>query len=129
MNNYKGLWYFAHPYTCKDKDGNYIQAGEEANFRLCCWRSSRLLLAGYNIYSPIAHTHPIHMACPEFLARQEHEMWYQLDIDFISRTSFTGIILAPGWKESKGCVLEKEWFEDHDRRILTYEEAVDKETK
>ncbi len=58
----KGLWYFAHPYTCKDAEGYYVQAGEDANFAICCIRSGELLERGYNIYSPIAHTHPIHKA-------------------------------------------------------------------
>lgn len=120
----EGLWYFAHPYTVKDENGNYVPAGEEANFRLCCYRSSRLLLAGYNIYSPIAHTHPIHMSCPKFLERHEHEAWYLLDVAFMEHADFTGIILAPGWKESKGCVAEWEWFCNRDRRVLYYDDIV-----
>lgn len=106
----KGLWYFAHPYTCKDKDGNYVPEGEEANFRLANYRAARLIKAGYNVYSPISHTHPIHRALPAFLARHEHELWYELDLDFLKRTKFAGIILAPGWTQSKGCGMEHDWF-------------------
>ena len=120
----KGLWYFAHPYTCKDENGHYVPAGEEANFRICNHRSGRLLARGYNIYSPISHTHPIHRASPVFLARHEHDLWYELDLDFIAKTDFTGIILAPGWKASKGCVLEKETFEDMGKPALYYDDLV-----
>ena len=119
-----GLWYFAHPYTCRDKDGNFVQTGEEANFRLCCYRSGQLFLAGCNIYSPIAHTHPIHMATPEFLARHEHELWYQLDLDFIRKTDFDGIILAPLWETSKGCRMERNAFEDMGRDVKFYRQIV-----
>jgi hypothetical protein len=125
-----GLYYFAHPYTAKDNKGCYVPAAEEANFRLCCYRSSRLLLAGYNIYSPISHTHPIHCACPEFLQRHEHKLWYELDIAFIEHAGFTGVILAPGWGTSKGCKLEYEWFLSHKQsngephEILLYKDIV-----
>ena len=117
----KGLWYFAHPYTVKDENGNYVQAGEDANFQICNYRAGRLLARGYNIYSPISHTHPIHMASPLFLGRHEHDMWYELDMDIIRNTDFDGIILAPGWMASKGCVAEKQAFEEMGKRVLYYE--------
>lgn len=120
------LYYFAHPYTCKDETepGKYVMAGEDANFNLCCWRAGRLLLRGFNVYSPISHTHPIHKATPEFLGRHEHEMWYDLDNNFLENTNFAGIILAPGWHLSKGCVAEKEWFEKRGKEVLYYQNLV-----
>jgi len=120
----KGLYYFAHPYTCVDKDGKYVPEGEEANFRLCCYRAGQLLLRGYNIYSPISHTHPIHLATPEFLAREEHEMWYELDMDFINKTDFDGIILAPKWPLSRGCVMEKVAFEAIPKPVRYYKDII-----
>ena len=120
----KGLWYFAHPYTCKDNDGNYVPEGEDANFRICNYRAGRLLARGYNIYSPISHTHPIHRACPVFLGNHEHDLWYNLDLDVIAKTDFTGIILGPGWKASKGCGVEKETFEDMGKPVLYYDDLV-----
>jgi len=123
----KGLYYFAHPYTCVGKDGKYVPEGEEANFRLCSYRAGRLLLKGYNIYAPICHTHPIHRATPKFLATHEHELWYQLDMDFIARTDFTGIILAPDWELSVGCIMEKEWFMKHNKPVLLYSHITKEE--
>lgn len=120
----RGLWYFAHPYTCKDKDGNFVPAGEEANFNLCNARAAELFLVGYNVYAPISHTHPIHRACPEFLARHEHEMWYQLDNEFIDKTEWDGIILAPGWEKSSGCCAEKERIESQGKTVLLYADIV-----
>lgn len=117
----KGLFYFAHPYTVKDKDGNYVPEAEEANFQLANYRAGRLLLAGYNIYSPISHTHPIHRATIEFLKKHEHKLWYDFDLAFIEHANFTGIILAPGWEESEGCRLEYEIFRRTDKPILLYE--------
>jgi len=120
----KGLWYFAHPYTCKDAEGYYVQAGEDANFAICCIRSGELLERGYNIYSPIAHTHPIHKASPTFLARREHDMWYRLDNEFIAKTDWAGIILAPGWDESKGCIAECGQFVLRGLPVKHYEDIV-----
>ena len=115
-----GLWYFAHPYTCKDKDGNFVSEGEEANFHLCNIRAAELLDRGYNIYSPISHTHPIYRASPSMLARREHELWYHLDNEFIDSTSWAGIILAPGWEKSSGCRAEKELIEAKGLPVLLY---------
>ena len=120
----KGLWYFAHPYTCKDDDGNYVPLAEEANFRLCCMRSGELLKRGYNIYSPIAHTHPIHVATPDFLKRHEHEMWYDLDNQVIAKTDFDGIILAPGWISSAGCRGERRLFDDRGKFVKLYADIM-----
>lgn len=120
----KGLWYFAHPYTAKDPHGNYVSAAEDANFILANIRASELLKRGYSVYSPISHTHPIHVACPEFLANHEHELWYEIDNHLIARVEFKGIILAPGWEESTGCCDERGWFEHHDKMILLYEDVI-----
>ena len=116
----KGLWYFAHPYTCKDTNGNFVPAGEEANFNLCNSRAAQLFQLGYNVYAPISHTHPIHRASPDFLARHEHELWYQLDNEFIDGTDWSGIILAPGWEKSSGCRAEKERIEARGLQVLFY---------
>ena len=120
----RGLWYFAHPYSCKDKDGNYVPEGEDANFHLCNMRAAELLLQGYNIYAPISHTHPIHRACPTFLARHEHELWYQLDNEFIDKVDWAGIILAPGWAESSGCRAEMERIKAKGLPVLLYSDIV-----
>ena len=120
----KGLYYFAHPYTAKKKDGSYSLAAEDANFKICNYRAGELIRRGYNVYSPISHTHPIHMATPSFVANEVHEPWYQLDDDVIYRCKFDGIILAPGWENSKGCVHERELFEELHRDILLYEKII-----
>jgi hypothetical protein len=120
----KGLFYMAHPYTAKDADGNYVREAEDANFQLCNYRAGRLMLAGYNVYSPISHTHPIHMATPEFLQRHEHEMWYEVDMNLISKANFDGIILAPGWENSKGCCAEKIVFEHRGLKVLYYKDII-----
>jgi len=129
MKRIEGLWYFAHPHTAKDANGNYVPEAEEANFRLCNYRAAVLLQLGYNIYSPISHSHPIHRASPTFLARHEHEMWYELDNEMIVKCDFKGVILAPGWQHSKGCDGEKKAFEKLDRIVKFYDDIVNANIK
>jgi len=124
MNEAKGFYYFAHPYTCVDAEGKYVSDGEEANFKICNYRAGVLMAMGYNLYSPISHTHPIHKASPIFLARHEHEAWYYLDLEFIAKTDFDGIILAPAWEGSKGCRMEREAFEQRHLSVLFYQNIV-----
>lgn len=120
-----GLWYFAHPYTVKNKSGDYILGGEAANFQLSCVRSGELIRRGINIYSPISHTHPIHIATPSLIAAEEHELWYQLDNEFIDSVNWVGIILAPGWEDSAGCRAERERIKAKGGQIKTYAEMIE----
>ena len=120
----RGLWYFAHPYTSKDAEGHYVPSAERANFRICCLRAAELYHAGYNLYAPICHTHPIHNADPRFLTAHEHDLWYKLDLHFIERVVWDGLILAPGWEDSHGCRLERDTFTKLHLPILTLDEAL-----
>ena len=112
------LWYFAHIYTATDK------RAELANFNLCCIRTAKLIKKGYFVYSPICHTHPIHMAWPEFLVNDERELWIKLDMLIIQRTDFTGLILAPLWEKSSGCHGERETFIELGKPIKLYEDIM-----
>jgi len=118
------IFYFAHPYTCKNEKGEYIPGGEEANFRICNYRASKLIEKGYLIYSPISHSHPIHVANSCFLKNDMYTMWMQCCIDMISIIPFKGIILAPGWEGSSGCQEEYEIFYEAGKDILYYSDIV-----
>jgi len=85
------LWYFAHPYT-----GN-----EEGNFLLATSRTQDLLDRGYKVLSPITYTHPLH-------STKERSCDYWMDLCLSLVRHCDGIIFAPGWQKSKGCVEEKE---------------------
>lgn len=112
------LWYFAHIYTATDK------RAELANFNLCGIRTAKLIKQGYFVYSPICHTHPIHMAWPEFLVNDERELWIALDMIIIQRTNFTGLILAPLWEQSDGCCGERDKFIELGKPIKLYEDIM-----
>lgn len=118
------LYYFAHPYSCKNPDGTPNHAKEEANFNLCCQRSAELILAGYNIYSPICHSHPIHISRREFIEANEYKKWIDLDNLIIEKTDFKGIILAPGWASSMGCIAEYEKFVEKCKVVMMFRDAI-----
>ena len=119
------LYYFAHPYTCYPLDSPFRIAGEEANYNICCVRSAKLVERGYVIFSPIAHHHPIHCCSPKLIGQDVQQLWIDLDNLIIARTNFDGIILAPEWENSQGCVCERELFEAmKDKEILYYKDIV-----
>ena len=105
-----GFYYLCHPYSAKTAEGRIC------NFELCCRRSAKLLLKGYNIFSPIVHSHPIEMASPEMLAwplKDRWKFWIDVDMAILEYVGFTGAILAPLWGKSKGCKREYDWFLSH----------------
>jgi len=105
-----GFYYLCHPYSAKTKEGRI------ANYELCCRRSAKLLLKGYNIFSPIVHSHPIEIASPEMLKwtiEDRWQFWIDIDMAILKHAGFTGAIFAPGWGESKGCMREYDWFISH----------------
>lgn len=119
----EGLWYFAHPCSVP---GERREVYEQANFQLQCYRAGELIRRGYIIYAPLAMTIPIQRAHPA-LAKMEYEeawkLWIAFDQAIIRHCSFVGIILAPGWEESRGCRAERRLFEELGREVLEYEEA------
>lgn len=123
-----GFFYFCHPYSAKTKEGRI------ANYELCCRRSIKLLLKGYNIFSPIVHSHSIEMASPEMLKwplEKRYKFWlHTIDFAVLKHVGFTGVILAPLWGKSKGCKREYDWFLSHRQpngtvhEILKYNNVV-----
>lgn len=112
MNTTEKLYYFAHPYSAGKKKE------EIRNFELCSIRSAKLINAGYKIYSPICHTHPIEVA----IGGKPWEFWLELDKLFVDRCD--GLILAPNWEYSKGCQREIRWFQEQNKEILEYEGII-----
>ena len=45
-------------------------------------------------------------------------------MEIIARTDFTGIILAPGWENSKGCRMEWDAFVAAGKPIQFYDDIV-----
>jgi hypothetical protein len=96
------LWYLATPYT------NY-EAGIEAAFRDAAVLASRLLRAGYRVYSPIVHTHPL--AIHGGLDPLDHSIWLPFDEAMMERCDRLIVAHMKGWQASRGIAHEIEFFE------------------
>ena len=57
--------------------------------------------------------------------RHEHLMWYDLDNEVIAKTNWDGIILAPKWEKSTGCVNERKQFKERGLPILLYSDIME----
>jgi nucleoside 2-deoxyribosyltransferase len=91
------LYYLAHPYSAPTPEG------ELENFNKVTRIAAELIKRGMNVYSPLTHTHPIHLVEP-----QSWERWIELDEEFMSRCD--ALILCPGWENSRGCRHERSRF-------------------
>lgn len=103
----KLLYYFAHPYT----------GDEQNNFILANHRSVELLNRGFYIFSPITHSHPL-----QNIKIFDGKVWEELDRFFIDFCD--GLIVAPSWQYSGGCVKEHSAFTLAGKPIYNYEDLV-----
>ena len=97
------LFYLATPYS-KYKGGNLGQA-----FRDAAELAGKLLKAGYKVYSPICHTHPI----AEYgeLDPLDHSIWLPFDEAMMRACDALMVAHMDGWEESFGIAHEIEFFE------------------
>lgn len=67
-----------------------------------------LVEAGFAVFSPISHSHPIASTRPS--TKDDHKMWLEQDDEFMSWADALVILTLPGYEESEGVKYEKEWF-------------------
>jgi hypothetical protein len=113
-------WYLATPYSAYHTDGSRCEWTEDERFQEACRNAALLIEAGYCVFCPIAHSHQI-----DRWGVIEHDAWYAQDNDIIWATDWAGLILAPGWERSKGCLAERAVFAERGLPILTVDEALE----
>ena len=59
--------------------------------------------AGYYVFSPISHTHPIAMACA---LPQGWEYWSGFDRAYLEHCNKVFVLCIPGWEKSVGVTAE-----------------------
>ena len=91
------LIYIASPYSHNNEDTEY------SRFEQVCEYAGAMMRAGKNIYSPIAHSHPIaeRVGLPT-----GWEYWHQLDHAMITRCTELHVLQIDGWQESVGVAAE-----------------------
>lgn len=97
----KGFWYVATPYSKYAK-------GIEAAFVDASRIMGVLVRAGYSVFSPIVHTHPIAMLSG--MDPLDHAFWLKFDEDMMDAAGGLVVAKMPGWDESAGIAIEVERF-------------------
>ena len=93
------MYYLASPYS-KFPDGN-------AAWQHACSTAGKLIQAGLNIYSPIAHGHSI--ALLSGLDPLDSEIWARVNAPFIAAADGLIVLMMTGWEESIGMRAEIKW--------------------
>lgn len=68
--------------------------------------ASQLAIEGIPVYSPIAHWH---YPAKLFTLPKDADFWRRLNFAILARCTELGMLLIPGWRESKG--MEEEYQE------------------
>ena len=93
--------YLASPYTGTEEE---MQERYEAAVRCCAW----LMAQGFNVYSPIVHSHPI----AQVMNNQKNgEFWLEKDGPYIEMCERIAVLRLPGWEKSKGIAHEIDAFD------------------
>lgn len=104
----RDLWYMASTYTA------YPGPREEA-FKLACKKAGELMVQGYVIFCPIAHSHPIEI---EAHTPGTHDFWLGQDVTFLNLATGMFFYKLPGWEKSFGCNWEAAWMKAHDKPVI-----------
>jgi len=102
------LVYLGTPYT------GYPH-GHEMAFIEACKIASRLITAGVNIYSPIAHTHPI--AIHGILDHLDYKLWLNFDSSMMRVADAFLIAKMEKWDHSFGLAHETAYFKSVSKPI------------
>lgn len=88
--------YLAIPYT--DPDPEVMRQ----RFELANRKAAEFMKQGLLIYSPISHSHPI----AQYGLPLDWEYWQHYDQEILSICDELIIVMADGWKESRGIKAE-----------------------
>lgn len=106
------LYYLATPYT-KYRAGIWPAYKEAARI------AGRLTAIGLNVYSPIAHSHPL--AVYGGIDPLDHDLWMRVDAPFVAICGALIVAKMDGWRDSKGVTIEIESFATAGKPIFSVE--------
>lgn len=101
--------YLASPYS-------KFNAGLDAAFKAACEQTALLIRAGYNVFSPVAHSHPV----AQFgnFDPLDCAMWLEQDEPFMEAAAGIVVLMLEGWQESVGVMHEINRFAEMDKPIV-----------
>lgn len=102
--------YLACPYShpCKQ--------WEEIRFNLANIAAMTLINAGFVVFSPLSHSHPISLTQPG--SSNTHALWLGQDLYFLEWADVLAVLAIPGWVESYGVKWEGDWFRHNKKPIF-----------
>jgi glyoxylate carboligase len=109
------FWYLATPYT-KYPDGM------GAAFVMACEQAALLVKAGIDVYSPIAHWHPI--AVRGGIDKTDHEFWMRANKPMIALATGIVMVRASGWQSSAGMAYEVSIFSMSEKPIVEMDVGI-----
>ena len=103
------FFYVATPYSL-------FPGGLNAAHDAACQMTARLIDQGWPVFSPIAHTHHV----SHYMRHDPRDAAFWIKVNRGPMEAAAGIIIAtmPGWGQSEGVLLEREFFERLGRPVL-----------
>lgn len=74
-----------------------------------------MIACGVNLFSPIAHSHPISVFGD--LTQTDHTLWMRVDYPMMRAAMGLIIVEMPGWKDSIGVQEEIGFFEKQEKPV------------
>lgn len=99
------LVYLATPYNHPDETARKIR------FETACQLTAELIAAGYHVFSPISHNHPVAWYANMPL---EAEYWAPFNRRMLAICQRLIVLQQPGWRESLGVQAELTFAAEND---------------
>lgn len=106
----KGYWYIA---TCYTK----FEEGYEAAYEFACKVAAEMMMEGFEVFSPIAHSHSLSHHLPKEVVFS-HDFWMARDEPLMAQAVGLVVCMSPNWEESKGIAHEIDFFRARGKPIM-----------
>ena len=88
--------YLASPYSHPDPKVRQVR------HELVCGKAAELMLEGYVVFCPIAHTAPIEQYGPPEILKKDGDFWLRQDFAILDMCDAVVVYKLPGWDKSYG---------------------------
>ncbi len=109
----EGLTYLASPYSVIWNISKSMAARvRRRRFEEVCKKAADMMKEGFNVFCPIAHSHPIEViGMPGEL--QSGDFWMKQDLEVLRHCSRLVVFRMEGWNESSGVKREIAFAEEN----------------
>lgn len=111
INPAAGFFYVMTPYAKYEK-------GHHAAWVDAVRLTASLMAVGLNVYSPIAHSHPVVQSAGGNIPATDNDYWFNINKPFMDACLGGIVIELPGWEESEGIRREIEYLKEQGALIM-----------